>query len=182
MLPRKPGGIFWTSPSFQSPGTDLLVNSSTPFMPRYFSLVGFEAKDTGEMITTWEILKTFKNKLKLSTGWLDVLFLLFGHCCCCCCCCYITSVVSDSVRPHRRQPTRLPHPWILQATLERVAISFSNAWKWKVKVKSLSCVRLFTTPWTAAYQAPPCMGFSRQVNWSGVPLPSCPILLRPHGL
>ena len=80
--------------------------------------------------------------------------------------------MSDSVRPHRRQPTRLPCPGILQArTLEWVAISFSNAWKWKVKVKSLSRVRLFVTPWTAAYQAPPSMGFSRQEYWSGVPSP-----------
>ena len=64
-------------------------------------------------------------------------------------------------------------PGILQTrTLEWVAISFSNAWKWKVKVKSLSRVRLFTTPWTAAHQAPPPMGFSRQEYWSGVPLPS----------
>ena len=64
-------------------------------------------------------------------------------------------------------------PGILQArTLEWVAISFSNAWKWKVKVKSLSRGRLFSTRWTAAYQAPPSMGFSRQVYWSGVPLPS----------
>ena len=54
-------------------------------------------------------------------------------------------------------------PGILQArTLEWVAISFSSAWKWKVKVKSLSCVRLLATPRTAAYQAPPSMGFSRQ--------------------
>ena len=51
-----------------------------------------------------------------------------------------------------------------------LAISFSNAWKWKVKVKSLSRVRLLATPWTAAYQAPPSMGFSRQESWSGVPL------------
>ena len=64
-------------------------------------------------------------------------------------------------------------PGILQArTLEWVAISFSNAWKWKVKVKSLSRVRLLATAWTAAYQAPPPMGFSRQEYWSGVPLPS----------
>ena len=64
-------------------------------------------------------------------------------------------------------------PGILQArTLEWVAIAFSNAWKWKVKVKSLSCARLFVTPWTAAYQAPPSMGFSRQEYWSGLPLPS----------
>ena len=64
-------------------------------------------------------------------------------------------------------------PGILQArTLEWVAISFSNAWKWKVKVKSLSRVWLLATPWTAAYQALPSMGFSGQQYWSGVPLPS----------
>ena len=129
--------------------------------------------------------------------------------------------MSDSVRPHRRQPTRLPRPWdspgrntgvgchfllqcmrvksesevaqscptlsdpmycslpgssvpgILQPrTPEWAAISFSNAGKWKVKVKLLSCVLLFMTPWTAAYQAPPSMGFSRQEYWSGVPMPS----------
>ena len=63
-----------------------------------------------------------------------------------------------------------PVPGILQArTLEWVAISFSSSWKWKVKGKSLSCVLLLATPWTAAYQAPPSMGFSRQEYWSGVP-------------
>ena len=70
-------------------------------------------------------------------------------------------------------PPGSPVPGILQArTLEWVAISFSNAWKWKVKVKSLSHVWLLATPWTAAHQAPPCMGFSRQEYWSGVPSPS----------
>ena len=70
-------------------------------------------------------------------------------------------------------PPGSPVPGILQArTLEWVAISFSNAWKWKNKVKSLSRVRLLATPWTAAHQAPPSMGFSRQEYWSGVPLPS----------
>ena len=64
-------------------------------------------------------------------------------------------------------------PEILQArTLEWVAMSFFNAWKWKVKVKSLSRVRLLATAWTAAYQAPLSVGFSRQEYWSGVPLPS----------
>ena len=63
-------------------------------------------------------------------------------------------------------------PGILQVrTLEWVAISFSNAWKWKVKVKSLSGVRLLATLWTAAFQAPLSMGFSRQEYCSGVPLP-----------
>ena len=68
-------------------------------------------------------------------------------------------------------PPGSPVPGILQArTLEWVAISFSNEWKWKVKVKSFSCVWLLATPWT--HQAPPSMGFSRQEYWSGVPLPS----------
>ena len=64
-------------------------------------------------------------------------------------------------------------PGILQTrTLEWVAISFSKAWKWRVKVKTLSHVPVLATPWTAAYQAPPYMGFSRQEYWSGVPFPS----------
>ena len=66
-----------------------------------------------------------------------------------------------------------PIDGILQARiLEWVAISFSNARQWKVKVKSLSHVWLLATPWTAAYQAPPSMGVSRQEYWSGLPLPS----------
>ena len=75
--------------------------------------------------------------------------------------------------PRDSSPPGSPIPGILQArTLEWVAISFSSAWKWKVKVKSLSRVWLPVTPWNAAYQAPPSMGFSRQEYWSGVPLPS----------
>ena len=75
-------------------------------------------------------------------------------------------------------PPGSPIPGILQArTLEWVAISFSNAWKWKVKVKLLSRAWLLATPWTAAYQAPPpSMGFSRQEDWSGLPLPSPSVL------
>ena len=102
---------------------------------------------------------------------------LWCCCCCCCCCCCIVSVVSDSVRPHRRPPTRLPCPWDSPGKNTGVGCHFfSNAWKWKVKVKSLSRVRLLETSWTAAYQAPLSMGFSRQEYWSGVPLPS-PITL-----
>ena len=70
-------------------------------------------------------------------------------------------------------PPGSPVPGILQARiLEWVAISFSKAGKWKMKVKSLSRVRLLATPWTVAHQAPPSMGFSRQEYCSGVPLPS----------
>ena len=66
-----------------------------------------------------------------------------------------------------------PVPGIFQArTLEWVSISFSNAWKWKVKVKSFSRVWPSGTPWTAAFQAPLSVGFSRQEYWSGLPLPS----------
>ena len=75
--------------------------------------------------------------------------------------------------PIDSSPPGSPVPRILQARiLEWVAISFSKAWRWKVKVKSLSRVRLWATPWTVAYQAPPSMGFSRQEYWSGVPSPS----------
>ena len=71
--------------------------------------------------------------------------------------------------PIDRSPPSSPVPGILQARiLEWVAISFSSAWKWKVKVKSLSRARLLATPWTAAYQDPPSMGFSRQEYWSGL--------------
>ena len=70
-------------------------------------------------------------------------------------------------------PPGSPIPGILRArTLEWVAISFSNAWKWKAKVKLLSHVWLVATPWTAAHQVPASMGFSRQKYWSGMPLPS----------
>ena len=72
-------------------------------------------------------------------------------------------------------PPGSPVPGILQArTLEWVAISFSNAWKWKVKSESEVArhAQLIETPWTTAHQAPPSMGFSRQGYWSGVPLPS----------
>ena len=75
--------------------------------------------------------------------------------------------------PKDSSPPGSPIPGILQArTLEWVAISLCNAWKWKVKVRSLSHVQLSATPWTAAHQAPPSMGLSRQEHWSGVPLPS----------
>ena len=77
--------------------------------------------------------------------------------------------------PIDSSPPGSPIPGILQARiLEWAAISFSNAWKWKVKVKLLSHIWLLETPWTAAHQAPLSMGFSRQEHWSGVPLPSPP--------
>ena len=91
--------------------------------------------------------------------------------CCCCCCCCIASVVSDSVRPHR-QPTRLPRSRDSPGKNTGVGCHFLLQY---VKVKSesevaQSCLTL-ATPWTAAHQAPPSMGFSRRKYWSGVPLP-----------
>ena len=103
--------------------------------------------------------------------------------------------MSDSVRPHRRQPTRLPRPWDSPGKNTGVGCHFLLQCM-KVKVKSPSHVWLFATPWTAAYQAPPSMGFSRQEYWSGVPFPfpmhesekwkwSCAVVYdssQPHGL
>ena len=79
--------------------------------------------------------------------------------------------MSDSVWPHRWQPTRLPHPWDSPGKNTGVGCHFFLQCM-KVKVKTLSHIRLLVTPWTAAYQAPPSMRFSRQKYWSGVPLPS----------
>ena len=77
------------------------------------------------------------------------------------------------MRPHRRQPTRFPRPWDSPGKNTGVGCHFLlQCMKVKVKVKSLGRVRLLATPWAAAYQAPPSMGFSRQEYWSGVPLPS----------
>ena len=91
----------------------------------------------------------------------------------CCCCCWVASVVSDSVWLHRRQPTRLPRPWDSPGKNTGVGCHFFLQY---MKVKSESEVAQScptpSDPWTAAYQAPPSMGFSRQEYWSGVPLPS----------
>ena len=98
-------------------------------------------------------------------------------------CCYLITMATwhtaaakslqscPTVRPHRRQPTRLPRPWDSPGKNTGVGCHFLLQCM-KVKVKSLSCVWLFAIPWTAAHQAPPSMGFSRQEYWSGVPLPS----------
>ena len=97
--------------------------------------------------------------------------------------------MSDSVRPHRRQPTRLPRPWDSPGKNTGVGCHFLlQCRKVKSQRKSLSRVQLLVTSWTAAYQAPLSMRFSRQVYWSGVPLPfistrevtqSCPTLCDP---
>ena len=97
--------------------------------------------------------------------------------------CYAKSLQSCPTlcNPIDGSPPGSTIPGILQARiLEWVAISFSNTWKWKVKVKSLSHVRLLATPWTAAYQAPLSMGFARQEYWSGLPLPSLGRKARQH--
>ena len=86
--------------------------------------------------------------------------------------------MSDSVQPHRQQPARLPRPW--DSPGKNTGVGFSNAGKRKVKVKLLSRVRLFVTPRTAAHQAPPSMGFSRQGYWSGSPVSSPKLMSSPH--
>ena len=133
-----------------------------------------------EVIPAWEKPDTTpRNQTKLENADRRI-YIIMEYICCCCC--YVASVVSDSVRTHRRQPTRLRHPWDSPGKNTRVGCHFlPKAWKWKVKVKSLSRVRLLATPWTAAYQAPPSMGFSRQGYWSGLPLPS-PIVPLTRGI
>ena len=108
-----------------------------------------------------------------------LLLVYLFYLCVCVCVCTLTATAKSLQScptlwdPIDSSPLGSPIPGILQArTLEWVAISFSNAWKWKVKMKSLSHVRLVATAWTAAHQAPPPMGFSRQEYWSGLPSPT----------
>ena len=143
------------------------LNSSPMFLRREQRLLFSFFLRTGRKITG-----TGKKQLLLLTRkpWhLNVDFQLFKELC------YAKSLQSclTLCDPIDGSPPGFPIPGILQArTLEWVAIFFSNAWKWKEKVNLLSRVRLLATPWTAAYQAPPSTGFSRQEYWSGVPLPS----------
>ena len=113
---------------------------------------------------SWRQKKNAKEKC-----WCSICWLCIKERTCCCCCCQVTSVVSDSVWPHRRQPTRLPHPWDSLGKNTGVGCHFLLQC---VKVKLLSHVWLLATPWTVAQQASLSMGLSRQEYWSGVPLPS----------
>ena len=91
------------------------------------------------------------------------------YCCCCCCCCWVASVVSNSVRPHRRRPARLLRPWDAPGKNTGVGHHFLLQC---MKVESESEVAQSCPTLSDPYQAPPSMGFSRQEYWSGVPLPS----------
>ena len=90
-------------------------------------------------------------------------------CCCCCCCCCVTSVVLDSVRPHGRQPTKLPRPWDSPGKNTGVGCHFLLQC---MIVKSESEVAQLCPTRSNAHQAPPSMGYARQEYWSGMPLPS----------
>ena len=99
----------------------------------------------------------------------------FSNLMCCCCCCKLLQSCPTLCNPRNGSPRGSPIPGILQArTLEWAAISFSNAWTRKVKVKSFSRVWLLATPWTTAYQAPPSMGFPGKSSGVG-----CHCLLQP---
>ena len=108
-------------------------------------------------VTSWKITERKESSVLYKSLLLLLLLLLLS----------LFSCVRLCATPQTAAPpslgfSRQEHEW--------VSISFSNAWKWKVKIKSLSRVRPLATPWTAAFQAPPSMGFSRQEYWSGVPL------------
>ena len=94
----------------------------------------------------------------------------FSSLCCCCCC--IGSVVSDSVRPHRRQPTRLLCPGVSPGKNTGVGCHFLLQCMHVCMLSHFSSVWLCATPWTAAHQAPLSTGFSRHEHWSGLSFPS----------
>ena len=162
----------WVSIPFSRGSSQPRDQSQVSIAGRFFtSWVTRKSKNTGVgslSLLQWIILTQESNWSFLHCT--QILYQLsFIGLCCCCCCCWVASVVSDSGRPYRWQPTRLPCPWDSPGKNTGVGCtSFSTAWKWKVKVKSLSHVQLFATPWTAAHQGPLSMGFSRQEYWSGV--------------
>ena len=121
-----------------------------------------------QLLCLWQIFNgTFVKLNKASVNMLRIVESYIAYCC------WVTSVVSDSMRPHRRQPTRMPRPWDSPGKNNGVGCHFLLQCM-KVKSESevaQSCPTL-SDPWTAAFQAPPSMGFSRQESWSGMPLPS----------
>ena len=120
----------------------------------------------------WKIIDIYiyHTCISLNNNWITLLY----SCCCCCCC--VASVVSDSMQPHRWQPTRLPHPWDSPGKNTGVGCYFLlQCMKVKSEREVAQSGRLLGTPWTAAFQAPPSMGFSRQEYWSG-----CHCLLLKH--
>ena len=153
-MQARAGAVWWEWPRFSQ------------FVLCYFVFIwGINAEDVCIVIWcySWFYNSLYKLFL-LKYSWFAIIYifmlLLLSHFSCVQLC-----------GPIDGSPPGSPVPGILQArTLEWVAISFSNVWKWKVKVKLLSSVQLLATPWTTAYQAPPSMGFSRQEYWSGVPL------------
>ena len=121
---------------------------------------------TGDWLTTWkDSFNLISIKIHFVYNWHRVTFSIYA----------VAAAAAKSLQlcptlcdPIDSSPPGSSVSGILQARiLEWVAISFFNAWKWKVKVKSLSRARLLATPWTTAYQAPLSMGFSRQEYWSG---------------
>ena len=137
----------------------ILKDSARPSVTKKILSIRIQEDNTRD--TQRKIWKVF-NEQSFKSHEQSLLLLLLSHFSCVWLC-----------DPIDGSPPGSPVPGILQArTLEWVAISFSSAWKWKLKVKLLSHVRLLASPWTAAHQAPPSMGFSRQEYWSGVPLPS----------
>ena len=144
--------LAWKSPLMEEPGSLQSLRSQSRTGQSYFTFLGTKSKGHRvEYKTSFQSLYSLMHAAAAKLlQWCPTLF-----------------------DPIDSSPPGSAFPGILQArTLKWVAIFFSNAWKWKVKVKSFSRVRLLETPWSAAHQAPPSMGFSRQEYCSGVPLSS----------
>ena len=136
--------------------------SLLPLFPHLFPMKWWDRMPWSSFFECWVLSQLFHSPLSLIFHYINVAAAAAAK---------LLQSCPTLCDPIDGSPPGSAIPGILQARiLEWVAISFSNAWKWKVKL--LSRVRLLATPWTAAYQAPPSMGFSRQEYWSGVPLPS----------
>ena len=161
----------WKSNFGENKVVDIKMKEETSKYEKSWRKMTVEGNKRVKAIFIWKTIKLINDMWRIEKTW--IIYIYINMKIQCSCFCKVTAVVSNSVWPIDGSLPGFSVPGILQArTQEWVAISFSSAWKWEVKVKSLSHVRLFPTPWTAAHQAPPSMGLSRQEYWSGLPLPS----------
>ena len=149
---------------------DIKRKEETSKYEKSWQKIAVEGNKRVKAIFIWKTINLINDMWRIENTW--IFYIYINMAIQCSCYCEGTSVVSDSVRPHRRQPASLFHPWDSPGKNTGVDCRFlSSTRAWKVKVKSLSRVRLLPAPWTSA-QAPPSMGFfqARALEWGAIAL------------
>ena len=153
----------WKSNFGENKVVDIKMKEETSKYEKSWRKMTVEGNKRVKATFIWKKIKLINDVWRIEKTW--IIYIYINMKIQCSCFCKVTAVVSNSVQPHRRQPTRLYRPWDSPGKNTGVGCHFLLQC---MKVKSLSRVWLFTTPWTVAYQASPSMGFSRQEYWSGL--------------